>query len=411
MMIRRFALLAVLVVVCLGANGGGCNTPSLLIVSLDGGDWRYMDPLIAGGYLPTLGALRDGGTTGSTDCIGANSEFGCFCPIVHVSAVTGWPSSAHGIVEIGSLPSARRKPAIWNVLRNYRPNSRIALASMRNTWPPEQAANYVITEPGAAMLGEEFYDFCTPGAQVAENFWPGSSTMPGTWTKPASLYRDLGLLPNSEPIVPFFSQHGADFTATRALTALTAAHAPGEFKLTAVTLHFIDKSLHLSCIEVHQQPYGPVDGCGMRESAAAWPGMDFHPCPFGWGNAASSYLEADILLGELLAAGEWDHVLIYSDHGMTLYPPGTTPVCHHGLGTPAQASASFGVYGPGVKAGQRLANPLDVLCVAPVAAYLLGIPVSNEVPCVASGAFSGLLADLFTPQYLASHPPRYTARW
>jgi hypothetical protein len=282
---------------------------------------------------------------------------------------------------------------------------------MRNTWPPEQAPNYVITEPGSAMLGEEFYDFCPPAAQVAENLWPGSSTLPGTWTKPVSLYTDLGLLPNTEPVVPLVSQHGADFSATRALAALTAARPPGFFNLTAVTFHFIDKSLHLSCGQVQQQVYGPVDGCALRESAAAWPGMDSHPCPVGWGNAASSYLEADILVGELLAAGRWDHVLIYSDHGMTMYPPGFSVPCQHGLGTPAQAAASFGVHGAGVKVGQRLAEPIDVLCVAPVAAYLLGLPVSRELPCVASGAFATLLADLFTPQYLASHPPRYTARW
>jgi len=412
-MIRRSALVVLLLLVCLGANGGGCKaTPTLLIISLDGGDWRYMDPLIAGGYLPTLGALRDGGTTGSTDCIGANSAFGCFCPMVHVSAMTGWSSDVHGIQGIGELPSARLKPAIWNVLHAYRPYARIALASMRNTWPPEEAPSHVITEPGSAMLAEEFYDFCTPGAQISEGFWPGSSTMPETWTKPVSLYTDLGLLPNTEPVVPFFSQHGADFTATRALTALTASHAPGAFKLTAVTLHFIDKSLHLSCTDVHAEPYGAVDGCAMRASAAAWPGMDFHPCPFGWGNAASSYLEADVLLGELLAAGRWDYVLIYSDHGMTLYPENSGGLpCHHGLGTPAQTSASFGVHGPGVKVGQRLPDPLDVLCVAPLAAHLLGLPVSNELPCVASGEFSALLADLFTPQYLASHPPRYAAGW
>lgn len=411
-MMLRYALLALLLPICLGATSGYRRSPTLLIVSLDGGDWRYMDPLIAGGHLPTFRALRDGGVTGSTDCIGANAAFGCFCPMVHVSAMTGWPSDVHGIQGIGQLSSERLKPAIWEVLHKHRPYARIALASMRNTWPPEDAPSHVITEPGAAMLGEEFYDFCRSGAGISEGFWPGSSTMPGTWTKPVSLFANLGLLPSAKPVVPFFSQHGADFTATRALTALTAARRPGAFKLTAVTFHFIDKSLHLSCRDVHGEPFGPVDGPAMLEAAAAWQGMDSHPCPVGWGNAASSFLEADVLLGELLAAGRWDYVLIYSDHGMTRYPAGIGTVpCHHGLDTPAQTAASFGVHGPGVKGGQRLAEPLDILCVAPLAAYVLGLPVSRELPCVTSGKFSALLADLFAARYLVRHPPRYAARW
>jgi hypothetical protein len=259
---------------------------------------------------------------------------------------------------------------------------------MRNTWPPEDAPSHLVTEPGAVMLAGEYYNLCSPSAAVAEATFPGSSTMPETWTKPASLFTDLGLLPNPEPIESFFVQHGADFTATRGLTALTAALPPGDFKLTAVTLHFIDKSLHLSCGEVHTAPFSDIDGDALRASAAAWPGIDAHPCPWGWGNAASSYLEADLLLADLLAAGRWDYVLIYSDHGMTLYPPGATAVpCQHLLNSPAQTAASFGVYGPGVKAGQRLGAPLDVLCVAPLAAYLLGIQVSAELPCVATGKF------------------------
>jgi hypothetical protein len=123
-------------------------------------------------------------------------------------------------------------------------------------------------------------------------------------------------------------------------------------------------------------------------------------------------VEADLLLGDLVAAGRWDYVVIYSDHGMTLYPPGQTSVaCHHGLASPARDTASFGVWGQGVRENVRLSAVQDVLCVAPLVAHLLKLPVSQELPCVQSGAFDTLLAEVLTPEFLAARPPTYVAAW
>ena len=390
----------------------GCNAPAVLVVSIDGGDWRYMDPLIDAGYLPNLGALRAGGVSGHTDCVNSNPLFGCFCPMVHVSAMTGWPSAVHGIQGISQLSTERRKPAVWNVLRPRKPSALIALSDMRNTWPPEADPDYVLTEPGNLIIAEqEFYDLCpTPGTTFSENTWPGVLSQPDTWTKPPGLFATLGLTPDPNPDVPFFDPHGGGFTAMAGLTALTASRAPGDFKLTAFTLHFPDKTGHAACGLVHDEPYGPINATKLVAEAAAWNGV-VHPCPIGWGSMASAYIEADLLLGDLLAAGRWDYVVLYSDHGMTLYPPAQQLPCHHGLDTPAAVSASFGVLGPGVRENLRLSAVQDVLCVAPLVAYLLDLPVSQELPCVASGAFATLLGEAFTPEFLAARPPRYSARW
>jgi hypothetical protein len=390
----------------------GCNAPTVLVASLDSGDWRYMDPLIDGGYLPSLGAIREAGVSAHTSCVNANPGFGCFCPIVHVSAMTGWPSAVHGILGIPQPSTDRRKPAVWNVLRRHKPNAQIALAGMRNTWPPEADATYVLTEPGNLIIAEqEFYDLCTPGTTAAEITWPGVLSQPETWTKPPDLFTALGLIPDSEPDVPYFVAHGAGFTAMAGLTALTASRDPGDFKLTAFTLHFPDKTKHIICGSVHDEPFGDINGAKIVAEAATWSGP-WHPCPWGWGSTASAYLEADVLLSNLLAAGRWDYVVTYSDHGMTLYPPGQRSVpCQHGLRTVAGQSASFGVRGPGVREGVRLPAVQDVLCVAPLVAYLLNLPVSQELPCVASGAFETLLGDVFTPEFLAARPPSYVAQW
>ncbi len=389
----------------------GCNAPTVLVVSIDGGDWRYMDPLVDAGYLPSLTTIREGGVSGHTDCINSNPAFGCFCPMVHVSAMTGWPSAVHDIQGIPQPSTDRRKPAVWNVLRPHKPEALIALSDMRNTWPPEADPTYVLTEPGNLIIAEqEFYDLCDPGDIFAEATWPGVLSQPDTWTKPPGLFATLGLTPDPEPDVPFFSPHAGGFTAMAGLTALTASHAPGDFKLTALTLHFPDKTKHINCNVVHDEPLGEINAAKIVAQAAAWAGPE-HPCPFGWGTTGGTYIEADMLLGNLLAAGRWDYLVLYSDHGMTLYPPGQALPCHHGLGTPAQQSASFGVHGPGVRAGVRLPDAQDVLCVAPLIAHLLDLPVSQELPCVVSGAFETLLANVFTPEFLAARPPKYAARW
>ncbi len=398
---------------CEQGTWSGCNAPTVLVLGLDGGDWRYMDPLIDAGYLPTMTTLRESGVSGHTDCINSNSAFGCFCPMVHTSAVTGWSSAVHNIQAIGQPSTDRRKPAVWNVLRPHKPEALIALSDMRNTWPPEADPTHVLTEPGNLIIAEqEFYDLCNPGDTFAEATWPGVLAQPDTWTKPPGLFTTLGLTPDPEPDVSFYSPHAGGFTAMAGLTALTASHAPGDFKLTAFTLHFPDKTKHISCDLVHDVTYGAINSAKIVAQAAAWTGSgSVHTCPFGWGSTAGTYIEADMLLGNLLAAGRWDYLVLYSDHGMTLYPPGPGLPCHHGLGTPAQQSASFGVHGPGVRAGVRLPVPQDVLCVAPLIAYLLDLPVSQELPCVVSGAFETLLANVFTPEFLAARPPKYAARW
>lgn len=389
----------------------GCNAPTVLVLALDGGDWRYMDPLIDAGYLPSMTAIREGGVSGHTDCINSNPAFGCFCPMVHLSAMTGWPSAVHGIAGIPQPSTDRRKPAVWNVLRPHKANARIALSDMRNTWPPEADPDYVLTEPGNLIIAErEFYDTCDPGDAFAEATWPGVLAQPDTWTKPPGLFATLGLTPDPEPDVPYFSPHAGGFTAMAGLTALTDSHAPGDFKLTAFTLHFPDKTKHISCDAVHDEPYGEINGAKIVAQAAAWTGP-VHPCLYGWGSTGGTYLEADMLLGNLLAAGRWDYLVLYSDHGMTFQPPELGLPCHHLLGTPAQQSASFGVHGPGVRAGVRLPAVQDVLCVAPLLAYLLDIPVSQELPCVVSGAFETLLENVFTPEFLAARPPKFVARW
>ena len=54
----------------------------------------------------------------------------------------------------------------------------------------------------------------------------------------------------------------------------------------------------------------------------------------------------------------------------------------------------------------------EELSSAPLVAYLLGLEVAQELPCVASGAFENdVLPAIFTAAHLAANPPAFVAQW
>jgi hypothetical protein len=167
-------------------------------------------------------------------------------------------------------------------------------------------------------------------------------------------------------------------------------------------------SSHLDCAEVTNGVFGSVNAPALQAQAASYAGP-VSDCPWGWGNTASSYLEADEQFAALLATRTWDYVLIVSDHGMTQVTTDPTQIACHHLMPPALDSSTFGIRGRGVRAGP--VGVQSVLCVAPLLAYVLDVPVSTELPCVASGAFGTMLSDLFMPEHLAAHPPTFIASW
>ena len=383
-------------------------TPRVLVVGLDGGDWRYLQPLIDGGFVPAIADFQSAAAWGGLDCVPANPAFPCFCPIVWTSIATGWSSADHRIFGVAQPPSARNVPAIWNVLRRFDPTvSDVALASYRNTWPPEADTTWNVTEPGAFIIGEEhFFQMCPGGDAVAEGSWPGSTSQPDTWTQPADLFESLGLIPSTDPQRGAWVPKGADRTSQRALVALLT-QLPEAPRLTMFILHHIDKTEHLVCQAVTLAPFGDVDAAALVAEAEAYTGPPNGGC-FAWSTVAGSYREADEQVAAVLATQAWDYVVFASDHGMTYYSPTNQPPCHHTL-PPALDSGTFGVRGPGVQPGPI--DPQSVLCVTPLLAYLLDLPVSTALPCVASGAFATMLETLFTPAHLQTNPPAYTNVW
>lgn len=389
------AWLAALLVLLWTASVGA--SPKLLIIGLDSGDWDYLDPLMASGYTPTIASLVGSGVKADYDCTLAQPSINCFCPMVWTSVYTGWPSLVHGISNNNIPPVERKVPAIWNVLRDQRPGAASLLAAAHTHTPPLPEATWISTRDSALAAADERY--VLSAANLPPDFGDPTKGAIPSW-----LYEGLGILPHSGPTPTVWTNFGSDRVTMEVLRRVAAqGETPA---LTVAIFHSLDKTMHYECAAVMAGPSEPVDEAELLALAGAWTGPV--EGDLNLGTAASQYLEADLHIGELLTIGSWDYVMITSDHGMIRDPEAATP-CHHLQ--PQAFDGIFALTGPGVRTGVELPTE-DPLCTAPLAAYLMGLSISLELPCVASGRFeASLLPAIFEPAHLAANPPTFTAQW
>lgn len=365
--------------------------PSVLLLGIDGADWAVMDPLIAAGALPHLGAIVARGARADLDCYPAMPETACFCPPVWVSIATGQPYARHGVATIHHGSKGRGVAAIWNALASH--GGRSTLVAFRNSWPPEPDVTYVLTEPGLDMTAAALYDVYPAPAMSPPNLAKAYHA------RPEGLFEELGLVPHAGERPRVRNMIARDRVAMEALLRLARRDRTD---LTAVILHSPDKSSHLYWASIQPTPEAPVDGARVREIAASFRGPVEGEGAVSGESVTSQYQEADAWLGRLLAEVDYDTVVLASDHGMTRRRGYGLPGVHN-VAHPEAHQGIFAIAGPGVRGGVTLEG-VTVLDVAPTLAYALGIPISEDL----AGRF---LAEAFEPAWLEAHPPRRVATW
>jgi hypothetical protein len=395
---NRLAKLA-LIALLFGALGASqqCGKPSVLVVGLDGANWTVLEPLIDAGYLPTIGGLVNDGARADMNCVPAHPSFPCFCPPVWTTIATGRPVTDHQIFNIETPSTNRPVAAIWNVASEH--GARVTLSSWRGTWPPEPDVDYVFTEPGLDIAGTKLYSSWNVADHVAFD-------EPDTHFKPANLMEALEILPHSGPRPPswaIFSRDRAGMTGLLDLVVRLrdATPLPLPTELTMITLHGPDKVAHLMWGGIQDVMWAPLRIDNLLAGAETWDGPVLAPGPYGWGPIAAPYLEIDAWLGQLLSARHYDYVVFVSDHGMTRstmgFPGG------HGSTNPEAHDGIFSITGPGVVPGIRI-PAMNVFDVAPTLAYILELPISDELP-------GRMLKEAFDLAYLFDHPPSRTPTW
>ncbi|MFL6294199.1 MAG: alkaline phosphatase family protein [Thermoanaerobaculia bacterium] len=150
---RRWLLLFFLVLALAGFVLGSCRKEPppkphpILVVGIDGGEWKVIRKLWAEGRLPNLRSLAERGTT-ATLRTAYNSS-----PVIWTTIATGVTPREHGITDFvvptpkGDVPissDVRKVPAIWNMLTQS--GRRVAVLGWWGSWPAEEVNGVVVSD-------------------------------------------------------------------------------------------------------------------------------------------------------------------------------------------------------------------------------------------------------------------------
>lgn len=134
--------------------------PRVLVLGLDGGDWRVLEPLVAQGRMPNLGRLLERGVRG-----GLASTVPPVTAPAWASFLTGVNPGKHGVfafqrsldqdLDRGWVNGAAiRAPKLWHYLEGQ--GVRCAFVNVPMTYPPEPLPGYMVTGMLTPLGAEHF---------------------------------------------------------------------------------------------------------------------------------------------------------------------------------------------------------------------------------------------------------------
>lgn len=137
----------------------------LLVIGVDGAEWKVIRRLWSEGKLPHLRKLAERGASASL-LTAYNSS-----PVIWTTIATGVKPEVHGITDFvvatptGDVPvssTARRVPALWNMAS--RAGRKVALLGWWASWPAEPVNGLVLTDRTLLPLPQTLY----PATYAAE---------------------------------------------------------------------------------------------------------------------------------------------------------------------------------------------------------------------------------------------------
>jgi tetratricopeptide (TPR) repeat protein len=395
----------------------------LLLVGLDGADWDIIDPLIRQGRLPRLAGLVGGGTRAPL-----RSYDPMISPLLWTTMVTGVGPDVHGVADFQAVEPAggRRVPitsrfrkvkAIWNILGDAGRTS--GFIAWWASYPAEKVLGFQVSNLVV-------YEALRPK--------PAGSPVPAGLTFPPDYFADIrpslisaAGLPYEE-VRPVLRIGRAEFEAARqdvlrppdagdenanqrlmgrpvslALSILTGSRnyatiasdlARRRLDLTAVYFEGIDMMGHRfqHCMPPRMAICPDEDYARFRDTVTSF------------------YVRQDELLGAILdAAGEGATIMVVSDHGFKSGAGRPAEVLPFTTQQPVEWHDEDGIFilsGPGARRGERLHGRITLFDITPTLLYLLGLPVSAEMPGrVALEAIDPGLAGRHPVRTLPSYEP------
>ncbi|HEX7181602.1 MAG TPA: alkaline phosphatase family protein [Thermoanaerobaculia bacterium] len=126
----------------------------LVVIGIDGGEWKVIRRLWEEGKLPHLEEIAERGVSGTLRTAYNSS------PVIWTTIATGVRPPEHGITDFvvptpkGDVPissDVRKVPALWNMLSKV--GRRVAVLGWWGSWPAEEVNGVVVTDRALLDLG------------------------------------------------------------------------------------------------------------------------------------------------------------------------------------------------------------------------------------------------------------------
>ncbi len=123
----------------------GSPARRVVVIAIDGADWREIHPLVERGLLPAIGSLIETGASGELSTFRPTLS-----PMIWTTVATGQPPLRHGILDFrepGSgtpyTSNTRRVPALWNLLGER--GIPVGVVGWWVTWPAEAVNGHLVS--------------------------------------------------------------------------------------------------------------------------------------------------------------------------------------------------------------------------------------------------------------------------
>jgi predicted AlkP superfamily phosphohydrolase/phosphomutase len=379
--------------------------PRVIIVGIDGADWRVIDPMMAAGKLPVLRRLVEEGASGILHSMEPSAS-----PALWTTVATGVSPDRHGIhgfvvrsdgedgrtdPQVRPVTSTMRQaPAFWNILPKY--GLTVGVVGWLVTWPAEAVDGFMVSSYLPYLYnwstGRPLKGTIVEG--IAQQTFPEEliDEVDRLKIKPDDLGIDLlrrfydptrlGILSpdDRECVKGFVWSLACDETFHRIGLRLFERRPVDLF---AVYFGGIDVVSH----RFWKFAYPEALDYGVRDEQAEILGRVIE----------EYYRHADAMVGEYLEdLGPEDTLVVLSDHGFkpALMPRRPTTSAHHRL------EGILAIWGRGARRGHRFegARLLDVL---PTLLALLDVPISIDLE-------GRVLEQALDPAFTLARPARFT---
>ncbi|HXI04560.1 MAG TPA: tetratricopeptide repeat protein, partial [Candidatus Saccharimonadales bacterium] len=351
----------------------GAAGPRILIVGLDGADWRILDPLMARGLMPNLSRIVKEGVRARLRTITPTLS-----PIIWTSIATGKVPEKHGILDFLAVDSRtgrempvtstmRKVRAFWQILSGEKIS--VGTVGWWATWPAEPVLGFQVSDRVAYQL----FGAGGGGAGLKGRTWPEGLMLalaPEIQEASGKVDADLEEVLGRPP-----DPGSQDESALRQILTSTRTYHRAALDLIG--------EYHPRVAAVYYEGTDTVAHLFMRYAPPRLPGVDPSEVE-RWGGVLDRYcVLQDRLLGELVAAaGEGTIVMVISDHGFKSGStrPQTDPRIGGGGGA-ADWHRKFGIFavsGPGIRRGSTLSD-VSVLDITPTLLALLGLPPAKDM--------------------------------